>query len=91
VQPIALHVQAKRYLCAREPGYLEGLSRVSTRTLQLQGGPMDAAQAAAFERIPHAQDAIALRRWDDLGKKAAHETAPLAHFMTVIQRCLLPA
>ena len=89
--PIALHVQAKRYLCAREPGYLEGLSRVSTRTLQLQGGPMDAGQAAAFERIPHAQDAIALRRWDDMGKKAAHETAPLAHFMTVIERCLLPA
>lgn len=91
VQPVALHVQAKRYLCARDPGYLEGLSRVSTRTLHLQGGPMDAGQAAAFERIPHAQDAIDLRRWDDLGKKADCETAPLSHFMTVIERCLLPA
>jgi [1-hydroxy-2-(trimethylamino)ethyl]phosphonate dioxygenase len=91
VQPVALHVQAKRYLCARDPGYLEGLSRVSTRTLHLQGGPMQPAEAEAFERLPHARNAIDLRRWDDLGKKAGCETAPLSHFMTVIERCLLPA
>ena len=91
VQPVALHVQAKRYLCARDPGYLEGLSRVSTRTLHLQGGPMQPAEAEAFERLPHARNAIDLRRWDDLGKKADCETAPLSHFMTVIERCLLPA
>jgi len=91
VQPVALHVQAKRYLCARDPGYLEGLSRVSTRTLHLQGGPMQPAEAEAFARLPHARNAIDLRRWDDLGKKADCETAPLSHFMTVIERCLLPA
>ena len=91
VQPVALHVQAKRYLCARDPGYLEGLSRVSTRTLHLQGGPMQPAEAEAFERLPHARNAIDLRRWDDLCKKAGCETAPLSHFMTVIERCLLPA
>jgi predicted HD phosphohydrolase len=47
-EPVRLHVAAKRYLCATEPGYFERLSAESVRTLALQGGPMTPAQAAAF-------------------------------------------
>lgn len=38
-EPVRLHVAAKRYLFATEPGYLGLLSAESVRTLALQGGP----------------------------------------------------
>ena len=79
-QPIALHVAAKRYLCAAEPGYLEQLSAASQQSLALQGGPFDAAAAAAFRAAPGASAAIALRRWDDRAKVAGLATPDLAHF-----------
>lgn len=43
------HVQAKRYLCYKEPAYLESLSDGSKFTLQHQGGVMTAQEAVAFE------------------------------------------
>ena len=79
--PIRLHVDAKRYLCAREPGYLQGLSPDSARSLQLQGGPFDEAQARAFEALPYAGDALRLRRWDDAAKQEGAATPGLAHFL----------
>jgi phosphonate degradation associated HDIG domain protein len=85
--PVSLHVRAKRYLCAREPGYLERLSPVSTRTLALQGGPMGEGEAGDFERLPHFRDAVRLRRWDDMAKVRGLPTAPLAHFMERVQTC----
>ena len=51
-EPVRLHVAAKRYLCATEPGYFALLSPESVRTLALQGGPMTPEQAAAFGRCP---------------------------------------
>src|SRR5690606_5461654 len=38
--PIALHVAAKRYRCAIDPAYHDGLSDGSRRSLVRQGGPM---------------------------------------------------
>ena len=67
--PIRLHVAAKRYLCAVEPGYLDALSAASALSLSLQGGPFSARQAERFGRLPYAQEAIRLRRYDDLGKE----------------------
>ncbi|MBY0397434.1 MAG: HD domain-containing protein [Thermoleophilia bacterium] len=66
--PVRLHVAAKRYLCATEPAYFAALSRASVLSLQLQGGPFDAAGVAAFEADPHFRDAVRLRRWDDAAK-----------------------
>jgi predicted HD phosphohydrolase len=66
--PIALHVAAKRYLCAVEPDYHAGLSAASQRSLRRQGGPMAAGELAAIEATPGWADAVALRRWDDGGK-----------------------
>lgn len=79
--PIRLHVDAKRYLCARAPGYLESLSADSARSLVLQGGVFDAGEAQAFGTQPYAQDAVALRRWDDLAKSADARVPGLAHFV----------
>ena len=67
-EPIALHVAAKRYLCAVEPSYGAGLSAGSRRSLARQGGRSSAAEVAAFEARPGWRDAVALRRWDDAGK-----------------------
>ena len=67
-RPIALHVDAKRYLCATAPGYLEALSPASRLSLELQGGPFAPAEAAAFAALPFADEAVRLRRWDDWGK-----------------------
>lgn len=66
--PIRLHVAAKRYLCARDARYLARLSSTSTASLAAQGGPLDHASQEAFLAERHAADALAVRRWDDLGK-----------------------
>ena len=64
----AAHVEAKRYLVAVDPAYADGLTAVSARTLQAQGGPMTTEHITAFEHIPGWQDAVRLRRWDDAAK-----------------------
>lgn len=68
LEPIKLHVDAKRYLCHAEPGYCEGLSPASRHSLVLQGGVYGSLEAAAFIVQPFAADAVRLRRWDDLAK-----------------------
>ncbi|HEY8045720.1 MAG TPA: HD domain-containing protein [Streptosporangiaceae bacterium] len=67
-EPVRLHVAAKRYLCAVEPGYFGRLSAASVHTLRTQGGPMTPAQTAEFEASPWCQAALRLRRWDDAAK-----------------------
>ncbi len=79
-EPVRLHVAAKRYLCATEPGYFGLLSQESVRTLALQGGPMTPVQAAAFEALPFARDAVAVRRWDDEAKDPAVTPPAFTHF-----------
>ena len=79
-EPVRLHVAAKRYLCATEPGYFGLLSQESVRTLALQGGPMTLGQAAAFEALPFARDAVAVRRWDDEAKDPAVTPPAFTHF-----------
>ena len=68
IAPIAMHVAAKRYLCAVKPEYFDALSPGSVRTLELQGGPMDATEIAEFEATPGFEDAVTMRRWDEYGK-----------------------
>jgi [1-hydroxy-2-(trimethylamino)ethyl]phosphonate dioxygenase len=65
---IALHVTAKRYRCAVEPGYFDTLSEASVLSLAVQGGPLTGEAVERFERHPGSQDALALRDWDDRGK-----------------------
>lgn len=67
-EPVRLHVAAKRYLCAVDPDYYDRLSEASKYTMGVQGGAMSAEEVDAFARHPHAEEAVALRRWDDLGK-----------------------
>ncbi len=74
--PIALHVRAKRYLAATEPGFVDSLSAGSTMSLAKQGGPLDDAEVRSFEANPGHDDAVRLRRWDDAGKVDGITVAP---------------
>lgn len=84
VEPVRLHVAAKRYLCAVEPEYFAQLSPASVYTLSLQGGPMDAAEVAEFDANPYATDAVLVRRCDDGGKDSERETPTFTQFRDTI-------
>jgi gamma-butyrobetaine dioxygenase len=85
VEPIRMHVAAKRYLCAVEPEYMNALSPASVHSLELQGGPYSSEEVAAFERSPHAQDAVRLRRYDDIGKVPGLATPDLERYRPVLE------
>jgi gamma-butyrobetaine dioxygenase len=83
-EPVRLHVAAKRYLCAVDAGYFGLLSAESVRTLSLQGGPMTAAEVAAFEALPSSRAAVAVRRWDDQAKDPEVTPPRFAHFAPLL-------
>ncbi|WIE50283.1 phosphonate degradation HD-domain oxygenase [Pseudomonas sp. GM17] len=66
---VEYHVQAKRYLTCKEPGYYERLSEASRRTLEYQGGVMSAEEARAFEQDPLCAVSLRLRHWDEQAKE----------------------
>jgi [1-hydroxy-2-(trimethylamino)ethyl]phosphonate dioxygenase len=87
--PVRLHVPAKRYLCATDPGYVAMLSDASIVTLKLQGGPMSEAEVAKFEAEPFHAQAVQVRRCDDRGKIAGLKTRGLEDYRLLIQRFAL--
>lgn len=84
--PIALHVRAKRYRCAVDPGYHDSLSEGSRRSLVVQGGPMRPDEVRVFERNPASRGAARLRGWDDGGKVDGLEVAPLEDYRDLLER-----
>lgn len=84
LEPIRLHVAAKRYLVSTDAGYFASLSPASVHSLALQGGPMTAGEVAQFEAMPFAMDAVQLRRWDDLAKTPGQATPPLGYYMALL-------
>lgn len=91
LDPVKLHVDAKRYLCATRPGYFAALSDDSKRSLALQGGIFSKGQAENFIRQPGAEAAVRLRIWDDLAKAEGLATPPLTHYLERAKRCALVA
>ena len=93
LQPIRLHVDAKRYLCARGHAattgtingaqYWANLSADSKRSLELQGGIFTDAEAQRFIAQPHAEGAVSVRLWDDAAKIENAATPPLAHYLAL--------
>lgn len=89
LQPVRLHVAAKRYLCATQTGYWAGLSPASKRSLELQGGPFNVDQVEQFLLEPHALDAVSLRMWDDQAKDPECVTPGWEHYRRVLDRVCL--
>ncbi|RVU22813.1 HD domain-containing protein [Streptomyces antnestii] len=80
---VRLHVPAKRYLAMSDPA--RGLSPQSALTLEVQGGPMTPAEAAAFARDPLAEDAVTLRQADDAGKVVGLDAGVLEDWRPVAE------
>jgi phosphonate degradation associated HDIG domain protein len=89
VDPVRLHVTAKRYLCAVEPDYHADLSEASQRSLCLQGGPLSPEEVARFEQEPWFHSAVALRRWDDAAKVPGLVVPALDHYRSCLEAVLL--
>jgi gamma-butyrobetaine dioxygenase len=85
-EPVRLHVMAKRYLCTVEPDYSGRLSPASMHTLSLQGGPLSVEEAPVFESTPHAQAAIAVRRWDEAAKDPTVAAPSFDHFKQLLSQ-----
>ncbi|KAJ3968816.1 hypothetical protein EV361DRAFT_389945 [Lentinula raphanica] len=62
------HVVAKRYLCAVDEQYYEGLSEGSKRSLEFQGGPFKGSQIEQFEKDPLFAEKVQMRKFDDGAK-----------------------
>lgn len=75
---VQYHVEAKRYLTLRQPGYYERLSEASRRTLEYQGGVMNDAEADAFERDPLFKVSLRMREWDEMAKEVGVPVIDLA-------------
>ena len=89
IDPIRLHVPAKRYICTREPAYLEALSDASKHSFQLQGGFMPDEVLAAFEKEPFFEDAVRLRKWDDDGKVQQKQVPEIEAYGELVEKLLL--
>jgi len=83
-EPVRLHVEAKRWLVAVEPGALERLSAESRRTLVLQGGPFEPREAEAFRGRALSGDAVRLRRYDDAAKEPGRACPPLSAYVELL-------
>lgn len=83
IEPIRLHVQAKRFLVTVDAGYATGLSSASAHTLSLQGGAMSPDELRRFKALPFSSRALALRRWDDLAKQPGRVTPTLGHYLSL--------
>jgi phosphonate degradation associated HDIG domain protein len=88
LEPIRLHVDAKRCLCAIDDAYFDQLSADSVRSLQLQGGIFSRDEAEAFLEKPYAQDALRLRKWDDRAKEENRVTPGIDHYLVVVERVM---
>jgi gamma-butyrobetaine dioxygenase len=87
-EPVRLHVAAKRYLCAVEPGYFDRLSDASRYTLGLQGGTMSAAEVTEFIAHPYARDALAVRRWDEAAKDPDAQVPGFERYRALLRRVM---
>lgn len=74
------HVQAKRYLTFSNEDYYSKLSEASKKTLEFQGGRMNADEASAFQADPLFEMHIRLRQWDEKAKLENQPLPPLKKY-----------
>ena len=82
------HVDAKRFLCWRNPAYLHKLSPASRTTLGFQGGPMGDEEAARFEADPLSKTILLMRTWDEAAKDPAAQVPQLASYQGLLERLI---
>ena len=88
IEPMRLHVAAKRYLVATDEAYVKTVSPASMLSLKVQGGPFNAQEVAEFEANPHFKRAIQLRLYDEAGKIPDMETPDLEYYRPFLEKGL---
>ena len=88
VEPIKIHVKAKRYL-ARNQKYYNILSQASKASLHLQGGVMNEEEAEKFEKEKFFDDAIKLRKFDEAAKKIGIKMKDISDYKNLLNSNLL--
>ena len=89
VEPMRLHVAAKRYLVATDAEYVKNVSPASMLSLQVQGGAFNDEEVREFEANPHFKRAIQLRLYDEEGKIPEMETPDLEYYRPFLEKALL--
>ena len=88
VEPIRIHVKAKRYL-ARNQKYYRILSQASKVSLHLQGGVMNEEESEKFEKEKFFDDAIKLRKFDEAAKKTGIKIKSIIEYKDLLSSQLL--
>ena len=88
VEPIKIHVKAKRYL-ARNQKYYRILSQASKVSLHLQGGVMNEEESEKFEKEKFFDDAIRLRKFDEAAKKTSIKMKNINDYKSLLNSNLL--
>ena len=88
VEPIKIHVKAKRYL-ARNQKYYRILSQASKVSLHLQGGVMNEEESEKFEKEKFFDDAIKLRKFDEAAKKIGIKMKNINNYKSLLNSNLL--
>lgn len=88
-QLVENHVQAKRYLTFKEADYYNKLSDASKKTLEYQGGRMNAEEAAAFEQDELFKLSLRMRYWDEEAKEIGMPTPDLKPYQEKCRQYLI--
>lgn len=79
-EPVRLHVEAKRYLCAVDPDYVAQDPSVSLRRVLLKNGILKRSEIREFQENPYHRQAVWLCRIDDRARVAGLTVADLDHY-----------
>jgi 2-amino-1-hydroxyethylphosphonate dioxygenase (glycine-forming) len=88
IRLVESHVEAKRYLTWKQPGYYDQLSEASKKTLEFQGGRMSEEEATAFEQYPLFSLIVQMRLWDEEAKVENLQMGSLDKYRDMIVRHL---
>lgn len=83
---IGNHVNAKRYLASKKANYYERLSEASKRTLDFQGGRMQAREMVALEHHPYFREILQVRINDEKGKALDLNVPTLEYYLPLIKQ-----
>ena len=88
VEPIKLHVQAKRYLC-RDNSYFNLLSKASKISLKLQGGILNDDESKEFKKKKYFKNSILVRKFDESAKQTNIKMKSIDSYKSLLKSKLI--
>ena len=88
IEPIRMHVGAKRYLCTTDDTYWNCLSDASKRSLVVQGGKLSDEELAEFQKSEYLDTALEIRRFDDMAKEVGLDIPPIEDYRSTVMSAI---